>query len=202
MTKVTHIFEFLLPLNKDEFNLANRFAILHKYKTDKSSGFRIKLIKKESLTHNVMGDVESTTKHLHLHSKIPYIVRQCIPDAACILTEISHYNDSLIHTSYKNNHFDEEIFQITVETHLTNENPFPGQEVEVQDLSNGEESIKIFKKVDIEINNWMMGWIAHEIAKDMKKELIEHHHIIMRTKEEWKNTNLTELDKLEHEIFN
>lgn len=118
MTKVSNVFEFILPIKRTDYNIGNRHTSIQKYKADQSQGFKISLIKKEFTDHDLFGKVHSTTIHLHLHSKIPGVIRKVIPDAACIVTETSFYNERLIHTSYKNNHFSHDVFNIKIETHI------------------------------------------------------------------------------------
>lgn len=36
----------------------------------------------------------------------------------------------------------------------------------------------------------------------MKKQLIEHHRAMINSKELWINTKISDLDKIENEIFN
>ncbi|EEQ82202.1 hypothetical protein NCER_101109 [Vairimorpha ceranae BRL01] len=201
MTKISKLYELKLPLKKSEYNNGNRYASIHKYKKEKSQGYKITLIKKESNVHDTLGKVNTTIKYLHLHSKIPTIVRKCIPDAACILTEISHYSDKLIETSYKNNHFSHDVFNVKIETRITTENPYPDMELEVVDYSNGDDYIKCYKRIDVEINNWMMGWIAHEISESMKNQILEHHQLVVNLKDEWCDISVVELDKLENELY-
>lgn len=202
MAKVSKVFEFILPIKNTQYNIGNRYTAITKYISDGDKGFKISLINKESTDHDEYGKVQSTTKHLHLHSKIPNMIRKVIPDAACTVTETSHYNEHIIHTSYKNNHFSNEVFSIKIETRISEENPFPGVEKETIDISGDEESIKCYKKMDVEVNNFFLGWIANEISKTMKSQIIDHHNLMINTKEAWLNKSQADIDKLEEETFN
>ncbi|KAK6089295.1 hypothetical protein P3W45_001703 [Vairimorpha bombi] len=202
MARVSKVFEFILPIKNTQYNIGNRYTAIKKYISDGDKGFKISLINKESTNHDEYGRVESTIKHLHLHSKIPSMIKKLIPDAACTVTETSYYNEEIIFTSYKNNHFSNEVFSIKIETRISEENPFPDVEKETINIAGDEESIKCYKKMDVEVNNFFLGWIANEISKSIKNQIIDHHTLMINTKDTWLNKSQADIDELEEETFN
>lgn len=201
MVKLVKKYAFIMPLTPKQFNIGNRYALLKKYKQDKTSGIKINLISREKSVHVKHGEIETTIKHFFLHTKIPSLIKKIIPDEACILTENSIYNDFIIYTTYINNHYPSNIFKITVETSLAERKPTNDFDITYYKYTDLEDQLICYKKLTIEINKFMCGWIAKEIDKNLLEQYVEHHDIIIKTIDEWKSFTYDDIDKLEHEAY-
>ncbi|EQB61083.1 hypothetical protein NAPIS_ORF01339 [Vairimorpha apis BRL 01] len=176
MVKLCKIYAFVIPLTQKQFNIGNRYALIKKYEKDKDSGIKIKFI--------------SRKKSIHITH-----------DEACILTENSSYNDCIIYTTYLNNHYPSDVFKITVETSLSENNFSKSLDIKYYKYTDLENQLICYKKLTIEINKFMCGWIANEIDKNLLEQYVEHHHIIINTKEEWKKLSYDDIDKLERKTY-
>lgn len=165
MVKLCKIYAFVIPLTQKQFNIGNRYALIKKYEKDKDSGIKIKFISRKKSIHITHGEIETTIKHFFLHSKIPSLIKKIIPDEACILTENSSYNDCIIYTTYLNNHYPSDVFKITVETSLSENNFSKSLDIKYYKYTDLENQLICYKKLTIEINKFMCGWIANEIEK-------------------------------------
>lgn len=208
MTKLEKTYGFRMPITAKEYAKGNRYCSIRKSGSEKSSGLAVFLLDKTDVIHDSLGKVRKTTKHLHLHSRLPGIIRRVIPNEACILTETSYYNDINIHTTYVNNHFDVETFGVVVETFILDkameESEFLGMNAEFIDLEMEKEvgeAMVVYKKIKVEVNSCLIGWIANEIEKSLRNMIIEHHQLILNTKNEWRDVTHEELEKLENEVF-
>ncbi|KAF9764014.1 Phosphatidylinositol transfer protein 4 [Nosema granulosis] len=210
MTKVERVYGFILPISSDEYVRGNKYSTIIKTLEDKKTGMLVELVERADEHHEHLGKVKKTVKNLHLHSRIPGIVKKVIPDNACIIKEISYSSSDRIRTIYHNNHFCKSLFSITIDTvtssSISKNNPFDVEEIEYHNISlnhpqSSQESI-CYKHVSVEVNKYFLGWIAHEIDKHLRGVLVEHHENIVRKREDWINISQSDIEALEADAFN
>lgn len=126
-------------------------------------------------------------------------------------------------TKYKNRHFDEKTFKMSIDTKVTTNPEFKfNTDASMEDIDfrtyfkeklyktegrdytgNYEERyecVYVYKLVEIEINARLLGWVAKEILKLLKETVIEVQRDLVKHYPEWKDMNDEELDKYEDEV--
>lgn len=211
MTRVERVYGFILPVSSEEYIKGNKYSSIIKAQEDKKNGMLIELVERGEEHHDNLGKVKKTVKKLHLHSKIPGIVRKVIPDDACVIREISYSSIDKIRTIYHNNHFCKTTFNITIDTITVNgnmrNNPFEVDNVEYHDLTNkstgqaNKEFSICYKHVAVEVNKYFLGWIANEIDSRLRGVLVDHHEFIVKNKNEWIDITQSDIEELEADAF-
>jgi hypothetical protein len=207
MTRVDKVYGFILPISSEEYARGNKYGSILQAREDKRTGTRIELVESTEEHHEHLGKVKKTVKNLHLHKRIPGIIRKVIPDNACIIKETSYSSIDKIRTHYHNTHFSKTTFNLTINTITIDgevrNNPFEYEDLEYHDLTHkpGLQTSICYKHVSVEVNKYMLGWIAYEIDKSIKTLLVKHHQNIVIKKGEWMEMTMKELEEMERESF-
>ncbi|ORD94278.1 hypothetical protein ECANGB1_942 [Enterospora canceri] len=147
----------------------------------------------------------------------PADMKQSLGDESGI---IGHYTK----TTYKNRHFDEKTFKMRIDTKVCAENSFKftGVDAEVEELDFrtflknkvvkvGENdysgdyekkygAVYVFKYVEIELNSMVLGWIAKEILKVLRNNIVEIQQDIVKYRDKWIEMSEEELEKMEKDV--
>ncbi|EJW04480.1 hypothetical protein EDEG_01297 [Edhazardia aedis USNM 41457] len=115
MTIIHKEYRIVMPITTQKYNICQLYTVAALSKSESTGDTSIKIVENKDYDHEVLGHCRKTHKILNLNSKVPYIIRKCMPsNDALKLVETAYNAYPKCSTTYTNKYFNENTFKMTV----------------------------------------------------------------------------------------